>query len=112
MTTVPRQVLGTWVLTIATPIGKMAVLVNLSDQDGQLTGTAQDRNAVVPLHDITTAPDTQATSTHITWRQSITKPMRLKLQFDVIAIGETMTGFAKAGRLPRSEVHGERRPDS
>ncbi|MCY1143686.1 hypothetical protein OWR29_37270 [Actinoplanes sp. Pm04-4] len=112
MTTVPQQVLGAWALTISTPIGKMAVTLDLTEQDGVLTGTAQDRHATVPLLGITTEPGPQASSTRLTWQQAIVKPMRLNLQFDVVVAGDTMAGFSRAGRLPRSAVHGERRAAS
>ncbi len=112
MTALPLQVLGTWTLTISTLIGKIAVLVDLSEHDGRLVGAAQDRNTVIPLHDIATEPGPQAETTRITWRQSITKPLRLDLHFDVVVAGDTITGFSKAGRLPRSAVRGERRVTS
>ncbi|WP_420843240.1 hypothetical protein [Cryptosporangium phraense] len=45
----------------------------------------------------------------VAWRQAITKPIRLNLQFDVRVAGDTMTGHSRAGRLPRSTVTGRRR---
>jgi hypothetical protein len=45
----------------------------------------------------------------VTWKQSITKPLRLNLDFDVIVVGDTMHGHSRAGRLPKSTVSGERR---
>jgi hypothetical protein len=39
----------------------------------------------------------------------VTKPMRLKLQFDVEVDGDRLTGHSRAGRLPRSAVAGVRR---
>ena len=44
----------------------------------------------------------------LTWSQSITKPMRLNLIFEVTVHGEEMTGTCKAGRLPTSKVAGHR----
>ncbi|MGW0085085.1 DJ-1/PfpI family protein [Streptomyces sp. NPDC003393] len=43
-----------------------------------------------------------------TWRQAVTKPMRLNLAFDVTVDGDTLKGTSKAGRLPSSRVTGER----
>jgi hypothetical protein len=57
----------------------------------------------VPLRDIT------ITGQRITWQQSVTKPMRLNLDFDVVLDGDRLTGHSKAGRLPRSAVTGVRR---
>jgi hypothetical protein len=46
----------------------------------------------------------------VTWRQSVTRPMRLNLDFDVVAADGTLTGHSRAGRLPRTAVTGIRRP--
>jgi hypothetical protein len=37
--------------------------------------------------------------------------MRLNLTFEVVVNGDVMTGYSRAGRLPRSEVTGSRRND-
>jgi hypothetical protein len=47
----------------------------------------------------------------VTWRQQVTRPIRLNLDFDVIVNGETLTGHSHAGRLPRTTVTGTRRPN-
>ena len=44
----------------------------------------------------------------VTWKQSVTKPMRLNLEFDVVVDGDRLTGHSRAGRLPRSAVTGVR----
>ncbi|GHE58348.1 hypothetical protein GCM10014715_09280 [Streptomyces spiralis] len=94
---------GTWNLSISTPIGKMKAAVELRDQDGILTGVAHGAGEVVPLHDIALDGD------RLTWKQTVTKPMRLNLAFDVTVEGDTLQGTSKAGRLPSSKVIGERR---
>ncbi len=93
---------GIWALTIATPIGKQHVTVELVRQDNVLHGVARGGNEEVPLIDV--AFD----GTRLTWAQSITRPMRLNLVFDVTVHGDEMTGYSKAGRLPRSTVTGGR----
>lgn len=95
---------GTWNLSISTPIGKIKVAVELREQDGILTGTAHGAGEEVPLSDITLDGD------RLTWKQSITKPMRLNLAFDVTVDGDTLQGTSKAGRLASSKVTGERQP--
>lgn len=97
------SILGDWDVTIKTPIGTLAVLYTFVDDDRGLAGTATGKGETVPLHDI--AVDGQ----RITWRQSVTKPIRLNLDFDVVVDGDRLTGHSKAGRLPRSAVTGERR---
>jgi hypothetical protein len=46
----------------------------------------------------------------LTWSYTITKPMQLKLKFDVTVDGDTLTGTSKAGLLPASKVTGKRVP--
>ncbi len=57
----------------------------------------------VPLRDI--AVD----GTLVTWKQSVTKPLRLNLAFAVDVRGDTLEGTSRAGRLPASKVTGTRR---
>src|SRR3954453_355423 len=96
------ELTGDWHVTIKTPIGSLAVVYTFTD-DGALTGPATGKGETVPLRDI--AVDGQ----RVTWRQSVTKPMRLNLEFDVVVEGDRLTGHSKAGRLPRSAVTGVRR---
>lgn len=97
------NILGDWDVTIKTPIGSLAVRYSFTERDGTLAGTATGKGETVPLRDIVV--DGQ----RVTWRQSVTKPMRLNLEFDVVAAGDRLTGHSRAGRLPRSAVTGERR---
>ncbi|MBB5915808.1 hypothetical protein BJY24_004720 [Nocardia transvalensis] len=94
---------GTWDLTIATPIGRIAAVVDLRREGEALTGIASGAGEDVPLRDL--AID----GNNLTWNQSVTKPMRLNLAFAVTLDGDTLTGTSKAGRLPASEVTGRRR---
>jgi len=93
---------GVWDVTVRTPIGSLAVVYAFAD-DGDITGTATARDETVPLRDIVVAGQ------RVTWRQSVTKPMRLNLEFDVMVDGDRLMGHSKAGRLPRSVVTGVRR---
>ncbi|MDN3247972.1 hypothetical protein ABZ061_28485 [Streptomyces mutabilis] len=94
---------GIWNLSISTPIGKMKAVVELHEQDAVLTGVARGAGEEVPLGDIALDGD------RLTWKQAITKPMRLNLAFDVTVDGDTLRGTSRAGRLPASKVTGERR---
>ena len=89
---------GIWDVTIKTPIGSLAVVYEFTDTGG----TATHRDETVPLRDLHTDGDRS------TWRQSVTRPMRLNLDFDVTVDGDRMTGHSRAGRLPRSAVTGVR----
>jgi hypothetical protein len=97
------SIVGDWDVTIKTPIGSLAVVYTFTPTDHGMVGSATHRGAVVALQDISTEGD------RVTWHQSVTKPMRLNLDFDVTVSGDTLTGHSKAGRLPRSAVTGTRR---
>lgn len=102
-----NSIAGTWDLKIKTPIGSLAVLCTFTSTAGVITGSAESKDETVPLTDI--ACEDAADGQHVTWRQSVTKPMRLNLEFDVTITGDTLTGHSRAGRLPRSGVTGTRR---
>jgi hypothetical protein len=97
------DVIGDWDVTIKTPIGSLQIQYTFTEDGGTLTGSATGRGETVPLRDVTVAGQ------RITWKQSVTKPMRLNLDFDVVVDGDRLTGHSKAGRLPRSTVTGVRR---
>ena len=101
------DLIGDWDVTIKTPIGSLAVGYSFIERNGTVAGTATGIGETVPLRDITVAND--AGRQRVTWRQSVTKPMRLNLEFDVAVDGDRLTGHSKAGRLPRSVVTGVRR---
>jgi hypothetical protein len=93
---------GVWDVTIKTPIGSLPVVYTFTDDDGTIAGTATGKDETVLLHDIVVARQ------RVTWRQSVRKPIRLNLEFDVVIVGDQLTGYSRAGRLPRSEVTGKR----
>src|SRR5258705_12605014 len=88
---------------IKTPVGPLQVLYTFTNDSSNLTGTAAGKGETVALRDITVAAQ------RVTWRQSVTKPMRLDLEVDVIVDADRLTGHSRAGRLPRSAVTGVRR---
>lgn len=96
-------VVGGWDVTIKTPVGSLHVVYDFDERDGVVTGTATGTSETVPLTDVVVE------GRRVRWRQTVTKPMRLKLQFDVEVDGDRLTGHSRAGRLPRSAVAGVRR---
>jgi hypothetical protein len=96
-------IVGTWDLVMKTPIGSIAAVYTFTEDAGLLAGSAAGREETVPLADVSSDGST------VTWRQSITKPMRLNLEFEVQLDEDTLTGHSRAGRLPRSRVTGHRR---
>ena len=99
-------IIGTWDLQIATPVGRLKVSTSFQDTNNGIAGTARGHGETVALHDIFGIPD--ANGERVTWTQSVTKPLRLTLAFDVVVNGDSLTGVSRAGRLPAAEVTGQR----
>jgi hypothetical protein len=92
---------GSWNVTIDTLIGKMAVVLEITEDNGAIQGVARsDAESVDFL-------DAVADGTRLTWSQNVTTPMRLTLKFDVNVEGDAMTGTSKAGPFS-SKVYGSR----
>jgi hypothetical protein len=93
---------GKWDVTIDTPIGKMAVVFAIKEDNGAISGVASsDAESVELLNPV-------ADGNRLTWTQNVTTPMKLTLKFEVDVDGDAMTGTAKAGILPASKLHGSR----
>jgi hypothetical protein len=93
---------GTWAVTIETPIGNMAVVFDISEENGVISGTARsDAESVEMLEPV-------ADENRLTWTQNVTTPMKLTLKFDVDVDGDSMTGTSKAGIFPASKLYGSR----
>jgi hypothetical protein len=95
------DVTGTWQLTIRTPIGRQDVTVDIQTHAAVLAGQARSSAESVPLKNLTVQGQ------RLSWDQSITRPMRLNLHFDVTITGDDLTGV-RAGPLPSSRVTGHR----
>lgn len=102
------SIAGEWDVSIKTPVGSLHVVYQFLDDGGALTGSATGKHESVPLTDIVATAD-DGGGQEVTWRQTVTKPMRLKLEFDVRVDGDRLSGHSRAGRLPRSPVSGIRR---
>ena len=96
------SITGNWNVKIATPIGAQSVVLELIEKNGVVEGFARGSAESTPLI------DPVLNGNRLTWKQSITKPMRLNLTFDVTIDGDTLTGTSKAGMLPTSNVTGTR----
>jgi hypothetical protein len=94
---------GSWDVAIDTPIGQIAVVFDITDQDGAIHGTARSDSETVEFVDAIAEGD------RLMWTQAVTTPMKLTLKFDVTVDGDTMTGTSKAGPMfPASKVNGTR----
>jgi hypothetical protein len=97
---------GTWHLRMKTPIGTFEADYRFTETDGGVTGTAVGAGEQTTLENVVRTAT--ADGERVTWRQEITKPMRLNLEYDVTVTGDTLAGHSRAGRLPRTPVTGER----
>jgi hypothetical protein len=93
---------GSWDVTIDTPIGKIAAVFDITEQDGTIAGVGRTDKETVDMYDVV------ADGNQLTWLQNVTTPMKLTLKFVVTVEGDTMTGTSKAGILPGSKVQGTR----
>lgn len=93
---------GSWDVIIATPIGDLAVVFDITEQDGAVHGIARSKDETVEFL------DPVAEGKRLTWSQEVTTPMRLKLNFDITVEGDTMTGTSKPPGFPSSKVSGSR----
>jgi hypothetical protein len=98
------SVAGTWNVVTDTPVGKQTTVVVLSEDGDRLVGVARDRwhKDDLVLRDVALEGD------QLSWAMSMTKPVRLELTYNVTIDGDSLAGQAKAGRLLRSKVTGER----
>lgn len=97
---------GTWRLRMKTPVGTIEADYRFDDANGVIRGSASGAGETTPLTDV--AVEDGPNGERVTWRQRISKPLRLNLEFDVIVDGDTLAGESRAGRLPRTRVTGER----
>ncbi|MFI5937786.1 hypothetical protein [Actinoplanes sp. NPDC051494] len=103
------DLLGRWHLRMKTPIGSIDARYAFTETPHGIEGTAIGEGEQTPLRDI--AIDRTPDGERVTWKQTITKPLRLNLEYDVTVTGDALTGHSRAGRLPRSTVSGERAPE-
>jgi len=93
---------GKWDVTLASPIGSMAVVFDITDEGGTIGGVAHSDAESVTFEDV------QAEGDRLTWKLAVTTPMKLTLKFDVAFEGDTLSGTSKAGMLPSAKVNGVR----
>jgi hypothetical protein len=97
---------GEWSIQVATPIGQQTVALKIVDNGKGIEGTATQGSETVPFLETTNDGD------RLCWTQHVTKPMRLAVRFDLVRVGDALSGTAKAGIFPLSRVVGARVPRS
>jgi hypothetical protein len=101
-----HTITGTWDVRLKTPIGTLETRYTFTEHNGVLAGTAEGQGDTSTLEAIAVQPT--ADGERVTWSQKVTRPVRLDLDFDVIATGDMLEGHSHAGRLPRTRVSGTR----
>ena len=104
-----NAITGTWHLRMRTPIGTIDADYRFAETADGITGSAVGAGEETPLEDVVCTAT--AAGELVTWRQRISKPLRLNLEYEVTVVGDSLDGHSRAGRLPRSRVTGRRSPD-
>ena len=87
----PVSIEGKWNLTIKSPTGPQATTLVLQRSGDVLTGTQSGQGMSSPISDV------RLEGNNLTWKNEVTKPMKLKLEFTAAIDGNTLSGKVKAG---------------
>jgi cytochrome P450 len=87
----PVEVEGIWAITVKSPAGPMHTTLQLERINGQLSGLQSGQDATSAISDAVVEGRT------ISWRNEVTKPMKLQLQFSGEVDGGQMLGKVQAG---------------
>ena len=102
------SIAGTWDVIVKSPVGDLKVVYTFTDTAGLIAGTAASDAETVSLANVVSKETPEGRQ--VTWRQSVTKPAKLNLEFDVTFAGDTLSGHSKVSRLlPKISVTGSRR---
>jgi hypothetical protein len=93
---------GTWKGTIDTPIGRMEVVFDITEENGVIGGKASNKHETIEIRDAV------ADGNALTWLLDATKPMKVTLNMAVAVDGDEMVGTSKAGIFPASKVRAQR----
>lgn len=95
---------GFWKVAVTTPLGTRHTVLELYTQDGVLQGISRGESEQLVLKELELDGD------RLSWYQSITKPMKMDLSFEVVVTGDDMSGTAKGGIMRSAKVSGHREP--
>jgi len=92
---------GIWQVTLATPVGPQAMQLHIATQAATFSGRIES-----PMGDLEVNGTVKGNA--LNWTMDVTKPMKVKVTFDVVIDGDTMTGVAKTGFLGKAKITGQR----
>ena len=93
------SVVGSWSVTIQTPVGEQVVSLEFSDEG---TGVARRGSESIRLGDVSASGD------HATWTIALDRPVRMTVSCAVDIAGDAMSGTASAGFFGRFALSGHR----
>lgn len=95
---------GNWNLSVVTPMGDQKLELELVQTGAdQISGvTRSDSEADQPL------VDPVLKGNQLTWKLTMTKPMKITANMDLVFDGDAVQGTAKAGMFPAAKVTGHR----
>jgi hypothetical protein len=92
---------GSWKVTVSTPMGPQVMQLHILALAEGFTGRIQSA-----MGDMDVAGSVKGNS--LNWVMALTKPMPIKVTFDVEVDGDTMSGTAKMGFMGKATLTGER----
>jgi hypothetical protein len=94
-----KTIIGTWDVTINTPMGAQVVSLQFTDEH---TGVARYGTDSVPLQNVTVSGNSASCSV------TVTQPMAVTLKCAVTVDGDTLNGTASAGFFGKFALTGRR----
>jgi hypothetical protein len=93
---------GNWNCTMDTPLGERKVLLSLTANGSELSGTLSDGSAGTPIQDGRVEGD------NASWKADINSPMSMTLEFTVTVTANEMAGSVKLGIFGSAPLRGTR----
>src|SRR5579864_5736128 len=92
---------GSWKVTASTPVGPQIMHLHIVMQGERFTGRIE-----IAMGDLDICG--RASGNLLSWVSEITRPMSMKVTFEVEVNGDTISGTAKMGFLGKAKLKGER----
>jgi hypothetical protein len=95
---------GIWNLSIATPLGEQKVELELVQAGpDEISGVSRNElEGELPLQDPVLKDN------RLTWKTTITRPIKVTATMQLTFTGDTATGTARAGVFPAAKITGRR----
>jgi hypothetical protein len=93
---------GSWNCTMNTPLGERKILLTLTANASELTGTLSDGSAGTPIQ------NGRVDGANASWKADISSPMSLTLEFTVTVTENEMGGSVKLGMFGNAPLRGTR----